>query len=186
MEQTGMMHHAPAKTPILLMAICLFSALMTIILGGGRVLAQGGAATAAATREVTANDVNRVSRGLYCPVCQNVPLEVCETTACERWREQVRELLQQGYTDEQIRQYFVQNFGSKTVGTPTDMTSQILTIALPLGLIAAIGAGIAITLIGWRRIKLNAPQSESAPPETTTDAPDDYRARLEEELRKRD
>src|SRR5947207_14930983 len=62
-------------------AICLLSVLLMMILGNGRVFAQGGAATAAATRPVTANDVNRVSRNLYCPVCQNVPLEVCETTA---------------------------------------------------------------------------------------------------------
>src|SRR5947208_1351761 len=107
------------RTQFILVGIAGICLLTILAANGWRVSAQdGGTPTPPAVRTVTDNDVNRVSRNLYCPVCQNVPLEVCETAACERWREQVRELLAQGQTDEQVRQYFIEHFGPKTVGTP--------------------------------------------------------------------
>src|SRR5260221_3230838 len=52
------------------------------------VLAAGTAAAQDATPPgpVTDNDVNRVARQLYCPVCENIPLDVCPTQACAQWR----------------------------------------------------------------------------------------------------
>ena len=44
----------------------------------------------------TDNDVNRVAKQLYCPVCPNTPLDVCETKACEDWRAQIRDQLSEG------------------------------------------------------------------------------------------
>jgi len=135
------------------------------------------------TPVVTDNQVNQIAKGLYCPVCQNVPLEVCETDACARWREQVRELIAQGYTQQQIRDYFVQRFGPQTVGVPTNITAQLLTVALPAALILIIGAVIAINLLIWRRRRVvvnEVPGVIDMPPA------DDYRTRLEEEVRKRD
>jgi cytochrome c-type biogenesis protein CcmH len=146
------------------------------------VRAQGGTPT---PRPVSDNEVNRVSRNLYCPVCQNVPLEVCETEACARWREQVRDLLSQGYSEEQVRQYFVERFGASTVGAPTDPVSQLLTIGLPFALIGLIGVFIAFNLVRWRQ----SHSSERVEPQSVAggDAPSgDYRARLEAEIRKRD
>jgi cytochrome c-type biogenesis protein CcmH len=138
-------------------------------------------------RPVTDNDVNRVARNLYCPVCQNVPLEVCETQACVRWREQIRDLLSQGYTDEQVRQYFIERFGAKTVGAPTDTISQLLTIALPFALIGLVGVVVVFNLVRWRRSRRT--EGENVQPESTNGGqapPGDYRARLEAEIRKRD
>ena len=31
---------------------------------------------------VTDDEVNEVARDLYCPVCENTPLDVCPTQAC--------------------------------------------------------------------------------------------------------
>jgi cytochrome c-type biogenesis protein CcmH len=133
-------------------------------------------------RPVTDNEVNQISKNLYCPVCENVPLDVCDTAACERWREQVRDLLAQGYTEDQIQQYFVDRFGPKTVGTPTDPMGQLLTVVLPFALIGVIGAVALFTLLRWRAQTITAPNSDIVH-ETPQD---NYRARLEEELRKRD
>jgi cytochrome c-type biogenesis protein CcmH len=148
--------------------------------------AQGGTST---PRPVSDDEVNRVAKNLYCPVCQNVPLEVCETAACARWREQVRDLLSQGYTEEQVRQYFIERFGAKTVGTPTDTASRLLTIALPFALIGLIGVVIAFNLVRWRRSHSGGNvEPEGASPGNGGESapPDDYRARLEAEIRKRD
>ena len=111
--------------------------------------AQGGPTPT--LRPVSDDEVNRIAKGLYCPICQNVPLEVCETAACARWREQVRDLIAQGYNESQIRQYFIEHFGPQTVGTPTNPVAQFLTVVLPFLLIGAMGVLIAVNLLMWRR-----------------------------------
>ena len=139
-----------------------------------------------ATPAVSDDEVNRISKGLYCPICQNVPLEVCETAACGRWREQVRDLIAQGQTEQQIRAYFIEHFGAQTVGIPTNPVIQLLTIALPFTLIAVVGILIGINLVVWRN---KHPAIVVKPKETTVDtAPesDDYRARLEDEVKRRE
>jgi cytochrome c-type biogenesis protein CcmH len=176
------------KGPYSLWVAALIAVLMTMAAILPTASAQGNP-TPAPTRAVTDNDVNRVSHNLYCPVCQNVPLEVCETEACARWRDQVRDLLAQGYTDEQVRQYFIDHFGTKTVGTPADPLAQALTVALPFALVALIGAVIVLTLLRWQRrpdlsdIQLTSEEATRLTSEETRPAPDDYRARLEEEIR---
>ena len=47
-------------------------------------------ATRAQAPTPSADDVNRVARQLYCPVCQNIPLDVCPTDACAKWRDTIR------------------------------------------------------------------------------------------------
>ncbi len=131
------------------------------------------------TRPVTQDDVNRVSRHLYCPVCENLPLRDCPTEACERWRDQVRELLACGASDQEVREYFVARFGQVAVGVPTDPTLQFFTVALPLLAIGALGILIGLSL--WRG---RAQRAESAPRDELP--PDDpYRADLERELDER-
>ncbi|HLB48324.1 MAG TPA: cytochrome c-type biogenesis protein CcmH, partial [Anaerolineales bacterium] len=54
----------------------------------------------------TDDDVNRVAKQLYCPVCPNTPLDVCETKACQDWRADIKDKLAVGWTDEQVIEYF--------------------------------------------------------------------------------
>jgi cytochrome c-type biogenesis protein CcmH len=63
----------------------------------------------------TDNDVLRVAKRLYCPVCPNTPLDVCETKACQDWRAQIRDQLAQGWTDQQIIDYFVTQYGQRAL-----------------------------------------------------------------------
>jgi len=48
------------------------------------------------------DDVNRIARQLYCPVCENVPLDECTTEACQQWRDLIRQQLSEGWTEEEI------------------------------------------------------------------------------------
>src|SRR5512147_100849 len=66
----------------------------------------------------SADDVNRVAKQLYCPVCPNTPLDVCQTKACEDWRAQIRDELAQGWTDQQIIDYFVAQYGERVLAEP--------------------------------------------------------------------
>ena len=41
----------------------------------------------------TDDDVNKIARQLYCPVCESTPLDVCPTEACRQWRDVIRTML---------------------------------------------------------------------------------------------
>lgn len=158
--------------------------MMAVLLLGAPLLvyAQGGGQDATPVREVTADEVNRVSRKLYCPVCENIPLDVCGTAACARWRAQVRTLLEQGKTEDEVISYFVEQFGQRVVGTPQDPTLNFLSWAVPLAsvVIGVVVAGYA--LVRWRRLSAPA-HSAAADDAADLGIDDDYRKRLERELR---
>src|SRR5512142_2007406 len=61
------------------------------------------------------DDVNRIARQLYCPVCENTPLDVCPTEACRQWRELIRSMLADGKSETEIKQYFVDHYGARVL-----------------------------------------------------------------------
>src|SRR5512145_2514882 len=68
--------------------------------------------------EPTDDEVNAIARQLYCPVCENTPLDVCPTEACRQWRDLIRQMLAEGKTPEEIEQYFVENYGARVLSEP--------------------------------------------------------------------
>ncbi len=64
------------------------------------------------------DEVNELAREIYCPVCENTPLDVCPTKACAQWRELIREKMQQGMTDEEIKAYFASQYGDRVLAEP--------------------------------------------------------------------
>ena len=82
------------------------------------------------------DDVNRVARQLYCPVCENTPLDVCPTEACRQWRELIRTQLAAGKSEAQIKQYFVDHYGARVLGEPPN---RLVSYLVP-GVIILLGA----------------------------------------------
>jgi cytochrome c-type biogenesis protein CcmH len=145
-------------------------------------LAALGAGDAAAQQPTPSDDeVNAIAKQLFCPVCENTPLDVCPTQACAQWRELIREKLAVGWTEEQIKTYFVEQYGARVLGAPPARGLNWLVYLIPP--IAILG-GIYILYRAMRSWK-QSPQlvSPVAPAETPQD---EYMARLEEELRKRE
>src|SRR4030067_2036775 len=66
----------------------------------------------------TDDEVNAIAKKLYCPVCPNTPLDVCETKACEDWRAQIRDQLTAGWSEQQIIDYFVAQYGERVLAEP--------------------------------------------------------------------
>lgn len=129
---------------------------------------------------VTDDDVNAIAKRLYCPVCENIPLDTCNTPACVQWRGEIRTQLEQGSTPEQVVTDFVQRFGERVVGTPQDPMLRALSLVTPwiLAAIALVVAGI--TFNRWRKRAAAAPAVPPVPTAATGD--DDYRSRLEADL----
>jgi len=134
---------------------------------------------AAQGRPVTDDQVNAVAKQLNCPVCENVPLDVCETQACVQWRDLIRQKLAAGETPEQIVAYFRATYGDRVLQSPPREGLTGLVWILPfVGLIA----GVVILVVVLRKM---ASQPATAQVEATqaATATDKYRERLERELR---
>ncbi len=84
-----------------------FQPVLTTIIATGLFLFVGVGLATAQTREPTDDEVNAIARVLYCAVCENVPLDVCPTQACQQWRATIKEKLTAGWNEDQIKQYFV-------------------------------------------------------------------------------
>lgn len=130
---------------------------------------------------VSDDQVNAIAKQLYCPVCENIPLDVCPTQACEEWRALIRDLLAEGKTEQEIKDYFVRQYGDRVLETPPPRGLNWLVYIIPP---IAILAGAYILYRAFRAWKqpLTAYESNLHPQELEND---EYVHRLEEELRQR-
>ncbi|MCL4487404.1 MAG: cytochrome c-type biogenesis protein CcmH [Chloroflexi bacterium] len=124
------------------------------------------------------DEVNRIAKNLYCPVCPNTPLDVCSTQACAQWRALIKEKLQQGQTEQQIRDYFVAQYGQVVLGAPPPQGFNWLAYILPvIGIV--IGAAVAwFTVRQW----LVGRSSRAAPADAPA-IPEEYAERIEKDLK---
>ena len=125
-----------------------------------------GSAQAQEDNPVTDDEVNRLASELYCPVCENVPLEVCPTKACAQWRELIREKIALGWSDEQIKEYFATQYGEQVLAVPPRRGFNWLIYVIP-PLLILIGGLLVARII--RRSKKITPLPASNSDRLTTD-----------------
>ncbi len=118
------------------------------------------------------DEVNRIGKGLYCPVCPNTPLDQCNTQACVQWRAQIKEMLQSGKTEEQIHDYFVSQYGDRVLGAPPAEGFNWLAYILP-----AIGVFVG-GIIVWFGLRNRMKESPEQMPISS-----EYADRIERELK---
>jgi cytochrome c-type biogenesis protein CcmH len=128
------------------------------------------------------DEVNAIAKQLYCPVCDNIPLDVCPTQACIQWRNVIREKLSLGWSQAQIKQYFVDQYGERVLATPPARGLNWLVYVLPpIGFLA----GVFILLRAFRSWTKESVGETGEKEGTPVDLDDPYVAQLEEELRRR-
>jgi cytochrome c-type biogenesis protein CcmH len=124
------------------------------------------------------NDVNAIARKLYCPVCPNTPLDVCETKACQDWRAQIKDQLADGWSEEQIIDYFVLQYGERVLAEPerggfTALVWLLPVIAVVLGLVV-----VGQVLRSWRTGR----QAQTQPVPPRPEVSPETLAKIEKEL----
>ena len=124
------------------------------------------------------NEVNAIARDLFCPVCENTPLDVCATQACAQWRELIRLKLSEGWNEDQIKQYFVDQYGARVLSEPPKQGLFWLVYVIPPILIFI---GVIIFVKALRNIR--AIEKEEMALEQTANEPDEYMSKIEEELK---
>jgi cytochrome c-type biogenesis protein CcmH/NrfF len=135
-----------------------------------------------ATPVVTFDQVNVIANKLYCPVCPNETLDACQTQACVQWRDQIREGLEAGQSEQQIIDGFVQRYGDRVLGTPQDPTLRALSLVTPF-LVAGVALVVGVyTFLRWRA-RPKASVITSTGSATSASGGDAYRDQLEQDLR---
>ena len=127
------------------------------------------------------DQVNAVARQLFCPVCENTPLDVCPTQACAQWRELIRTKLADGWTTDQIKQYFVTQYGARVLSEPPRQGLNWLVYIIP-PVLMLVGVYILFRAFQSMRKPLLA---DTAAPDPADPESDEYLRRVEEELKKR-
>ena len=143
--------------------------------------------SAAMAQQPTPSDdeVNAIAKQMYCPVCENTPLDVCPTQACAQWRDLIRQKLSAGWSEQQIKDYFVSQYGARVLGAPPAQGLNWLVYIVPPAIFLA---GAYILFRALRSWKQPAEQpasvvSQANPPIALASIDDEYMARLEAELR---
>lgn len=132
---------------------------------------------------VSDDEVNAVAKEMYCPVCENIPLDVCPTQACAQWRELIRLKLSEGWSEGQIKEYFANQYGDRVLEEPPRRGLHWLVYILPptffiIGLV-----------IVWRvfRTSRKGAALPGAPVEPISPAEEsDVLRRIEEDLQRRE
>ena len=134
-------------------------------------------------KTVTDDDVNVIAKGLYCPICESTPLDVCATQACADWREVIRTKLSEGQTQEEIEGYFELQYGARALAEPPRRGFTLAAWILPIAVVVVGGLIFGRYIRSMRRAKVATTTEQQLATGETETADDDYEARVERELR---
>jgi cytochrome c-type biogenesis protein CcmH len=164
------------KIPRVTIALGLLTALLWL----------GFGATATVSAQQPAPNVDdqvmRISKNLYCPVCTGVPLDVCETQACVQWRALIREKLLAGESETQIREYFIAQYGERVLGAPPPEGFNLSAYILPALALLIGGVILFWTARSW----LKRPQTNGNTPAPLSQVSSEYAERIARELKARE
>lgn len=132
------------------------------------------------------DDVNAIAKQLYCPVCENIPLDACGTQACIQWRGIIRDKLAEGWSEKEIKQYFVDQYGDRVLAEPPRRGLNWLVYIVPP---IAFLAGAYVLYKGFRTWKAAEDSQGVEKKRNIADMPkeevDEYILQLEAELKNR-
>ena len=136
-------------------------------------------------RVVTDDDVNKIARAVYCPVCESTPLDVCQTQACADWRQVIRDMLADGATEQEVFDYFSNLYGDRVLAEPPREGFSLLIWLIPLVIVP-----LGLVFFGNYMRSLRSSAAENRPVVSNTavtelTTPDDYISRIEKELQEK-
>jgi cytochrome c-type biogenesis protein CcmH len=104
-------------------------------------------AAGAATPRASFNDLEDE---VMCDVC-NVPLNIAEAPRAEQQRREIRQLIAKGMTKDEIKAELVRRYGPAILATPEDHGFSLAAYLVPIAVVLALLAGLAVMLPRWRR-----------------------------------
>ena len=130
--------------------------------------------------------INEIAKQMNCPTCVGINLADCRTQTCEQWRGQIGDLMADGYSDQEVLDYFATRYGNQVLLEPPKTGSTLLLWILPVAAILAGGGWLIYTLRRWNRTPAPAAAASPSPaarPDTAPDeVADDYLTQVERDL----
>jgi cytochrome c-type biogenesis protein CcmH len=93
---------------------------------------------------------NDIEDEVMCDVC-GIPLNIAESPRADQQRNEIKQLIAQGKTKQQIKDILVARYGPDILATPDDHGFTLATYIVPIAVVLALLAGLAVLLPRWRR-----------------------------------
>jgi cytochrome c-type biogenesis protein CcmH len=123
---------------------------------------------------------NDIEDEVMCDTC-NVPLNVADSDRADQERAVIRKLIAQGLTKQQIKDRLAAQYGPGILATPQDSGFSLAVWWVPVAVVAALLALIALLLPRWRRARAPDGEERAGPELSSADA-----QRLEQDLARYD
>ena len=144
-------------------------------------LALAPAGAAAAQPRASFNDVEDE---VMCDTC-NVPLNIAESPRADQERREIKAMIAQGLTKQQIKARLKATYGPGILALPQDKGFSLAVYIVPIVLVLLLVAGLVIMLPRWRR-RSRAPTLTSSPAGAGRDLSASDARRLDEDLARYD
>ncbi len=153
------------------------AAVMRLALLGALVAASAIAVPTAASGATPRTSLPTIERQVMCVTCK-IPLNVAQSPQADRERAFIQSLIDQGDSEAAIKNALVGQYGPAVLGLPSAHGFDLTAYLVPLAVVLALLATLALLLPSWRR-HARAAAAREAPTATlsATDA-----ARLESDL----
>jgi cytochrome c-type biogenesis protein CcmH len=127
--------------------------------------------------------VSDVEGDLMCQCGCTMVMDVCQCGTAEQMRAQIQGFIDQGWDKGQILDYYVAQYGETALSAPVKKGFNLTVWVVPFAALAGGGTLLYFLLRAWvRRGRVQA--VAAGPVADTQDVDEEYRARLEEELRR--
>lgn len=149
-------------------------------------LAFAGASAPTAAAAEPQTTLPAMEQQVMCVVCRT-PLAVANGPQAEAERRQIRRLIAQGKSEQQIKDALVAQYGERVLALPQSDGFNLAVYLVPLLAVAAGLLLLAVSLPRWRQRARTRASGSAGPSPTPAPAPTaDELRRLEEELAQRD
>jgi cytochrome c-type biogenesis protein CcmH len=132
--------------------------------------------------------INDIAKNLNCPTCSGLNLADCRTQTCSQWRDQIGDLVQEGYSDQEVLDFFTERYGEQVLQAPPKHGLTLFLWVLPFIAILAAGGWLAFAMRNWANSKQApatvsvAPESPSQPVQESSGSGDDYLQQVDRDL----
>ena len=116
-----------------------------------------------AAAAVARTSLPAIERQVMCVTCK-IPLNVAQSPQADRERAFIQELIDQGENEAQIKNALVNQYGPTVLGLPRAHGFDLTVYLVPLAVLLALLATLAVLLPRWRRHAHARQAAQEAPP----------------------
>ena len=97
-----------------------------------------------------------IGDSIMCPICPGESIDQSQNELAVQMRSIVREKIQEGYTDQEVKQYFADRYGEVVLLEPTRSGITLLVWVMPPFALIIAGTAVFLTLMRMRRNRNSA------------------------------